>query len=86
MEKNPSEQKPMKVFEPQTTEIQRSCSEQLIGLSRAGVRLLVGATTSTCSPPGCWGQQCSRCWASLEKAFAFLWLRHTLLITTWSGI
>lgn len=30
IEKNPSEQKPMKVFELQTTEIQCSCREQLI--------------------------------------------------------
>lgn len=56
MEKNPSEQKPMKVFEPQTTEIQHSCTEQLIGLGRAGMCLRVGATTSICSPTGCWGQ------------------------------
>lgn len=30
IEKNPSEQKPMKVFELQTTEIQCSCSKQLM--------------------------------------------------------
>lgn len=78
MEKNPSEQKPTKVFEPQTTETRRSCTEQLIGL------IGLGCACRSVPPPAPAPQQGAG--DSLDKAFAFLWLRHTLLIITWSGI